>query len=179
MEYPSTIVYKFSDQEVQSITDEIMSVPDNWWRPHFTGEYERTGALRSGKTVWLRNIDRECNITFDRSDQMPVSRAVIEKFAGGLDYGRAYWHRIPSGGGIDAHQDQQLGFSDKIRHRYQIYLNIPAGVECVIDNGAFDASTLGNCLLDFNMYMTHEYKNHSHEDFVFMVFDIFKHGNKI
>lgn len=177
MKFDSNIVYKLSDNQVAGLTAEVQTFSDqNLWTSHFTGDYEKTGALRRGKTVWLRNIDREMNITFDQSTMYPESFKILDKFSQERVWGRAYWHKIVPGGSIDLHSDDRLGFSNFVDHRYQVYLSVPQHAEIYIDDGAFDPRSLGNCVLDFNMYRPHRYANHSDTDFIFMVFDVFKPG---
>lgn len=177
MDFYSQIIHRFDKTFLNLLKNEINVIKhSNLWTNHFEGQYAKTGALRYGKTFWLRKIDHNMNLLLDRCIDWPESNKIIKTYSQNNSWGRSYWHWLKPGDSIDRHHDKNLGFSDKVLHRYQVYLDVPLGCEIWIDEGKFDSRTLGNCVLNFNMYYEHYYKNNSDQDLIFMVFDVFKNG---
>lgn len=177
MKHDSTIVHIFDEDATARLRAEINLIKSlDLWTSHFEGEYAKTGALRHGKTFWLRKIDHNMNLMVDRYFEFPESYKLLKQFSKDCEIGRSYWHWLRPGDSIDKHNDRNLGFTDQVLHRYQVYTDIPDGSIISIDEGRFDPITLKNCVLDFNMHYDHFYRNDTDSDLIFMVFDVFKPG---
>lgn len=172
MQHTSCIIEYLDLTTIVALKQELSNIPADWWTSHFAGEYEITGALRHGKTCWLNKLDHNLIPMISRVNQFSESKKIIDKLLNKNMLGRAYWHRLMPGDIINRHHDRNLGFSDKVLHRYQIYLDIPSNVELIIDDAVAYPANLQNCILDFNMYMPHSYANKSNSELIFMVIDI-------
>lgn len=172
MNHTSNIIARLDTTTISQLTHEINGISDSAWSNHFEGQYAVNGALRHGRTCWLRRVNRHLGIELDVMDNYPVSKNIISNLAKNSQYGRAYWHKLLPGQVIDKHDDTNLGFSEKVLHRYQIYLDIPANAEIIIDNGRKMTKDLENSILDFNMFLSHSYNNKGSTALTFMVVDI-------
>ncbi len=176
MNYISTVVQHLDIITIACLMQEVGTTGHNAWGNHFDGQYEVDGALRHGKTCWLRKVDRNLKLEFDRTADFPKSKFIIDALAKTNNYGRAYWHSLLPGQSIDRHTDNNLGFSEKVLHRYHVYLDIPAGAEIIIDGSPKLPHDLENSILDFNMYLPHSYNNTGATSLTFMVVDILRPG---
>lgn len=176
-------VVKYLDQTVVDTLKKEVHLNSNLWGDHGTpfneGKkiYRYRGPLRHGKSIWLESVSDDFVSEAGYMKLFPETLKVIEELSAGNDYARCYWHLLSPGTRIDPHHDDTV-YHDKISKRYQIYLDIPKEAKIVIDEKLQENSKLQNCILDFNMRLTHAYENYSNQDLLFAVIDILPSGIK-
>jgi hypothetical protein len=140
---------------------------DHYFVPHMRS----TGALRHGKTVWLR---RGLEGEWENTDRFLTVHMYLLGFmmdrrqsCNGVRAGRTYIHRLKPGQHIDKHSDFAETYFLFVE-RYQVYLNKPPGMKIVHDGPDIQAGQL----IRFNQFADHEYVNDSDQDFYMLVFDV-------
>jgi hypothetical protein len=176
-------IVKYLDQNVVDTLKKEVQLNNNLWGDHGTpfneGKkvYRYNGPLRHGKTIWLQSVSDDFIRQSGCINLFPETLKIINELSAGNDYARCYWHLLSPGTKIDPHFDD-TAYHAKISNRYQIYLDIPKETKIVIDEKLQENSKLQNCILDFNMWLTHAYENNSNQDLLFAVIDILPPGIK-
>lgn len=167
----STILRRLSPEETISITNEILDAPDQWWREHVdTDHYRLYGALRGGRTIYLRKQERY-EVT-DAWNHFATVRNIVEEYSSNYSIGKCYLHRLLPGQIISPHNDLSTSATEQIQKRIQIYINIETGVEIILDGAVFNVSELQNTILDFDLKLNHAYYNNSVAPLYLFVFDL-------
>jgi len=175
----STIIEKLSTSDVHNINNELSAIDADWWGQHvfrehwgeYADTYNRTGALRHGKTCWLQIVDRAHIILVDRLNMFPVINGIINRIAGNETVLRVFWHKLQPDESIDKHTDSTGPYFDIVAHRYQLYLDIPSDASIYMDDEFKTVDEFRYSIVDFNARAPHAYKNNSTKDLTFLVFD--------
>jgi len=141
---------------------------------HWTKHAEKSEtALGEGDTLhvnWFTNKARNASsVDF----LVPYTMEFIRKEFGDKKIGRCYWHKLSPGQQIRPHLDM-LDYvdDDTVVTRYQVYLDIPNGVNLVFDEKKHRPDDWARSLVGFCYSKLHAYENRSLEDFYILVFDI-------
>lgn len=165
----TTVIRPLTDQEKYDISLEIQRVDPTFWIRHVLPHQAHYTALYEGRTIHLNWSNQDLP---NRQEFFPKTMNIIEKIINGHQLGRCYIHKILPQCKIRRHNDSVPVAQLKINRRYQIYLDIPHNVEMLLDDklvpnpGYYQWS-----LVDFALTQPHSYKNHSDQDWIFIVFD--------
>lgn len=149
------------------IMDELLPLTKAKLVPHGKTDYSQTGALREGKTFYVRNIKTVSKTeaiagSTARGDILALLSAWI-----GLRIVKCYYHELLPGQQIYAHEDSQPYFT--YVQRYQIFLDLHP--DYWIDHGGERPVLRENFLHLFNAQLVHAYKNNSERPWGFFVMD--------
>jgi hypothetical protein len=150
---------------------------------HLWGKHDRFGGNplsqnNYGDTIWLhlRRFSSQWitykNTNLDRLQSFIDSLVAEDE----PQYGRAYIHRLAPGKQVFLHSDaDSTGYFESIK-RYQLYKDIPPGIEIVSE-----PIIKSNSFVLFRHDIPHAYYNKSDETLIFIVFDVLqgKHNGKI
>lgn len=170
MYYDSILIRKLTSLEISDLKEELEN-NDSLWIDHvFDLKYT---ALKDGKSIHLQWCDNELVVTREKWELFSKTKNILKSIIGDNDMGRVYWHRLLPGDKINAHNDANLPFvqSNKLIHRYQIYLDIDTNVEIFFDNRVIDVNQISNSIIDFPLKSMHYYKNNSNSTVYLLVFD--------
>lgn len=167
----TVLIRRLSSNEIQFLKKEL--IENSNWVDHFdTTFYKKSGALRSGKTTWVKRTDDFLNCTLDVSQNFPILIDLIKQY--GSKLGRIYYHKLDPTEEIYPHTDSSVKFINKISDRFQIYFNIPNDVKIYLDGRHFSKDELEFSVVKFALKNLHWYKNLSNDPLIFCVFDILK-----
>jgi len=170
MYYDSILIRKLTSLEISDLKEELAN-NDSLWIDHvFDLKYT---ALKDGKSIHLQWCDNELVVTREKWESFSKTKNILKSITGSNTIGRVYWHRLLPGEKINAHNDANLPFvlSNKLVHRYQIYLDIDTNVEIFFDNRIIDVTQISNSIIDFPLKSMHYYKNNSNSIVYLLVFD--------
>ena len=170
MYYDSILIRKLTSLEISDLKEELAN-NDSLWIDHvFDLKYT---ALKDGKSIHLQWCDNELVVTREKWESFPKTKNILKSITSNNTIGRVYWHRLLAGENINAHNDANLPFvlSNKLIHRYQIYLDIDTNVEIFFDNRIIDVNQISNSIIDFPLKSMHYYKNNSNSVVYLLVFD--------
>lgn len=165
----TTVLEKIDQTLIDSLKKELSSAT---WDAHSHGKiYQEQGALRDGKSCWIYHTDEDLNLISEQIDRFPVTMSIVNRFLGDDRMGRIYWHQLMPGDRIRRHTDVNLRFADVLKHRYQVYLDIPSGAELELDGANQNPNDFQNSIVDFCLFLPHSYINNSPLPMTFLVFD--------
>ena len=144
----------------------------NLWGPHHGAA---SGALSSGKTIWLRPKNGPWRL--QEINEISLLKNILSKYQTLLrpdiveevthTFGRVYLHRLQPGEFVERHYDYNDQPYMSYLTRFQLYSDIPEGNIIEIDPKVEE-----NSFLYFNHNAWHEYKNHSQSNLYFIVYDL-------
>jgi hypothetical protein len=182
----SKIIRYLTELEINQIETEWMTL-NHGWNSHALSRnkyYNNFGPLRHGKTFWIYKVDDRSQCVENRWKFLPntieVIKYLFEQYNydlnnhSGFGIGRAYLHKLEPNQSIDLHDDRKMQFVVNLLHRYQLFLNVPNEFEIIMDNKKYSSEELKNSIVDFNLLLSHSYKNNSDKTVMFMVFDVMK-----
>lgn len=76
------------------------------------------------------------------------------------------------GENISLHDDKLITRRENIIRRIQIYCNTTNNIEIILDDEIKDSLLFKNSIVDFDLNLTHGYRNKSTDPFYIFVFDI-------
>lgn len=170
MYYDSILIRKLTSLEIVDLKEELVN-NNLLWHNHAT-DLNLT-SLKEGKSIYLQWCNNELVVTSKKWDFFSKTKNILKSITGNNAIGRVYWHRLLPGEKINAHTDANIPFvrSNKLIHRYQIYLDIDTNVEIFFENRIIDVNQISNSIIDFPLKSIHYYKNNSNSPLYLLVFD--------
>ncbi len=185
--------YKTSTDRTKLITtvsdfnESLNEIHENksFFGPHFNSEnYNKFGPLRECKTFHIvenvepKNFSKESNIKFNENFivHMPETMSLLGRLIKVINadlnnLGRAYITILEKNKNILRHSDTAAQYFNLIK-RYQFYYTGGDNIIKIINSKNYPV--VPGYLYFFDHHQQHEYMNHSNDDLILMVFDIFK-----
>jgi len=180
----SKIIRDLSNIEIDTIVSELNGAPEEAWVTHASKRHLHRTHLREGRSIHLHFIDQNsmtCVLVDDVSYHsfFPKTIEMLKELAGPNLLGRCYFHRLTPGQQILRHNDSWVTQAMPIKHRMQMYLDIPDNSILILDGKSQDIGAYKYKLIDFALNLDHYYKNNGSNPWIFLVFDILEDYAKI
>lgn len=163
---------RLTAEEAAGIKSEIPNVVPLMVNHYMGNKAYATWPLNEGASVWIHHATKDQTIAYQ--EELPKTIAIVKKIAHEIEpnpiFGRIYLHLLPTGKKIFKHVDIEEYFYQT--RRYQIYLDIPEGMEIVHSGDPINPDSV----IFFDPIQPHAYYNRSQSDVFFIVFDLFKHS---
>jgi hypothetical protein len=170
MYYDSILIRKLTSLEISDLKEELANNDSLWTNHIYDLKYT---ALKEGKSIHLQWTDDDLNIIQKKWKLFQKTKNILKSILGDNKIGRVYWHRLLPGDKINAHTDVYIPFvkSNKLKNRYQIYLEIDNDVEIFFDNRIIDGLKISNSIINFPLKSMHYYRNNGNSTVYLLVFD--------
>ena len=171
----SSVVRKLMQHEIDELQQEL-SNNSGLWMQH---PMNRT-ALDDGISIiinWVTKINNHYQLQWTFREKFPNTWKLLESIANGNAFGKIYWHCLPPGINAKPHIDFNNPYirDGDAYKRYNIFLDIPKGVELLFDglkSPISDTRLMEYTLYDMAANKVHAVYNKSDSPLYVMVIDI-------
>lgn len=178
----SRVVRKLTESEVISLRTEL-DLNCGLWMKHPMN----STALDDGRSIvinWVTRINQLYQLQWTFREKFPETWSILETIANGKMFGKVYWHRLDAGVDAKPHVDYYNPYiiDGNIYKRYNIFLDIPRGVDLVFDaksTAISNTKAMEYTLYDMAANKTHAVYNQSSQTLYVMIIDILNPGVKV